>query len=177
MAQVPRNFRLLEELEKGEKGIGDGTLSYGLEDPEDVLMQDWHATILGPLGVRVYSLDFYKKNIKIFHLFSMHLKCVHENRIYSLSIHCGPDYPDKPPVVKFRSKINMSGVNQKTGLVEKLPCFSQWRRNYTIETILSEIRRCDIVCYSMILMYLYYRDMAHPSNKKLSQPAEGATFF
>jgi ubiquitin-conjugating enzyme E2 variant len=57
---VVRKFRLLEELEKGEKGIGDGMISYGLassklvcNEVDDISMTNWNGTILGPYNVHL----------------------------------------------------------------------------------------------------------------------------
>ena len=33
---MPRKFRLFEELEKGEKGLGDQSISYGLENSKSL---------------------------------------------------------------------------------------------------------------------------------------------
>jgi len=53
---VPRNFKLLEELERSEKGHGDMSISFGLVDSGDTFLSDWNGGILGPPGVsqRVY---------------------------------------------------------------------------------------------------------------------------
>ncbi|KAI9573879.1 ubiquitin-conjugating enzyme/RWD-like protein [Boletus coccyginus] len=138
MYSVPRNFRLLEELEKGEKGIGDGSCSYGLEDSEDIMMSNWNGTIIGPGHT------------------------VHENRIYSLKIHCGDSYPEKPPTVQFLSRVNLPFVSQTDGKVDptKLNVLAQWGRDSSIETILVSIRR----------------EMGSFNNRKLPQPPEGSTF-
>jgi hypothetical protein len=48
---IPRNFKLLEELEKSEKGLGDMAISFGLVDSGDTFLTEWNGGILGPAGV------------------------------------------------------------------------------------------------------------------------------
>jgi len=51
---IPRNFKLLEELEASEKGHGDMAISYGLADAGDTFLTEWNGGILGPPMVSLF---------------------------------------------------------------------------------------------------------------------------
>lgn len=42
---------------------------------------------------------------------------VHEGRIYQLKLFCDKDYPEKPPSVRFHTRVNMTCVNPESGMV------------------------------------------------------------
>lgn len=135
MIVVPRNFVLLEELERTEKGQTDMNVSYGLAQADDIMMTHWQCTILGAPGTPV------------------------ENRIISLLLTCGPQYPDRPPTVCFQSKLNFPFVGAG-GAVQSTPFLKDWKRGNGIENVLTDLRRL----------------MAKSEYKKLAQPAETATY-
>ncbi|KAL4182935.1 hypothetical protein AMTRI_Chr11g152700 [Amborella trichopoda] len=71
---------------------------------------------------------------------------IHEGRIYQLKLFCDKDYPEKPPSVRFHSRINMTCVNHETGV--------------TMEDKLTQLKM----------------EMTAPYNNKLVQPPESTFF-
>ena len=103
---------------------------------DDKSFTDWNGTIIGPANTNF------------------------DNRIYFLTIKCGPAYPSTPPEVSFNTRINLPSVNQQNGRVEptKFHMFANWKTDYSMEKILIGLKN------EMI------------ANKKLPQPAEGDMF-
>lgn len=136
MVEVPRNFRLLEELEHAEKGQCCGYVSYGLERGDDVMLKDWNATIFGPPGTAF------------------------DNRIMTLRIHTGDNYPREPPTVRFVTKIILAGV-APDGQVDLRKFFpTGWSPATTMEKMLMEIRK----------------EMSSGASRGIKQPPEGANY-
>lgn len=89
-------------------------------------MTNWNGTILGPPHVGP------TRGCQAALSYSA-LQSVHENRIYSVKIHCGPDYPDKPPEVTFISKVNLPCVDQRNGKVSGSVWLSRCQAYHSIK--------------------------------------------
>ena len=204
-SSVPRNFRLLEELERGEKGIGDGTVSYGMEDGGDVLMTNWTGTIIGPPHVRERrgggggegGREGEKKTRArpplLFTPFPF--QTTHDSRIYTLKIVCGPDYPNK---VRRRRRMVQEGGRQTNSRppFSTPPPFSP--PLFVQPPTVRFFTRINMACVSPDgvvqpsafhtlaawrrthtlerLLTELRAEMAAPANRKLAQPAEGSTY-
>ena len=68
LVAVPRNFVLLEELEKGEKGVGDGSVSYGLQNGDDMTLTVWNGMIVGPHGVSFLPMTHLSPQLRSLHV-------------------------------------------------------------------------------------------------------------
>ena len=101
--------------------------------------------------------------------------------VYSVSIRCGDDYPERPPQVKLVTRVNMkvrllltslppcflaasltvlySQCVDAQGNVD-IPVLRAWKREYTLETVLKAL----------------WQEMSAPQNKALPQPPEGTTY-
>eukprot|EP00924_Labyrinthula_sp_SR-Ha-C_P011955 snap_masked-scaffold_26-processed-gene-0.15-mRNA-1 protein AED:0.02 eAED:0.02 QI:0/-1/0/1/-1/1/1/0/145 len=121
---IPRSFKLLDELEKAEKGSGinyphTGFISFGLTDPGDFDLRHWTASIIAPQGTSI------------------------ADRFYTLTVITDKSYPDSPPQVWFRSKIVLPFVDKKNGKVNVTDnkIFGHWDRNESgIISVLVKIR-------------------------------------
>ena len=104
--------RTFRLLAESEKE-GNGLVTYGLKDPNDNTFTYWNGSIL---------LD--------------------DGRFYELQLECGQDYPQRPPKVKFISKVNIPFVDQSSGVVKanSLNILRSWNRDCTLESYLMDIR-------------------------------------
>ena len=123
---LPRSFCLLEELDvglgKGGKSIDEnnhnGFVSFGLWNDDDITLTRWRCMLIGPQNSNLGQ------------------------NIYIVEIKCNNDYPYKPPVVRFQTKINMDCVNQQSGEVDKnkVEILKNWNKKFRIQHICCRLR-------------------------------------
>ena len=176
---IPRSFVLLEELEKAEKGGGILGVSMGLTQADDISLSSWQCSILGPLGSPV------------------------ENRIIFLHIHAGPYYPNKPPSVRFTSKVNFPFVvrrrpttaraRARTGAgpaphaspsrsrplrasLRPAPRLQNDKTGIIIPNKLDYLRQWGTSCRLQQLLEAVSAELGKSANRKYQQPPEGQEF-
>jgi ubiquitin-conjugating enzyme E2 variant len=115
--EVPRNFRLLEELETGEKAQDlPPNISFGLLDTSDATLSTWVGSILGLPGTRF------------------------DGRMLSVRLFCGEQYPKVPPTVNFLTRVNLPFVDAGGNvIVNQFPLLKNWKSTTRILQILIEI--------------------------------------
>ncbi|KAI3378648.1 hypothetical protein SNEBB_010889 [Seison nebaliae] len=115
--ETPRSFKLLDELEDGQKRNTDGTLSWGLENEDDHQLKFWICTIIGPSNTNF------------------------RERIYTLKVVCDETYPQKAPTVRFAHRINLQGVNTDGTLnSHNFKSLRKWTKDSCIRDILVDIK-------------------------------------
>jgi ubiquitin-conjugating enzyme E2 variant len=87
---------------------------------------------------------------------------------------CGPNYPREPPVIYFVSQINLPGVNQTDGRVDRnaVAILRDWER---ISNELSKNPRPKEDPLSLEAALIAIRKYME-ENKKLPQPPEGSKY-
>jgi ubiquitin-conjugating enzyme E2 variant len=123
--RVPRNFKLLDELESAEKGYYTDAKKYGEDchwinlglDGQDATFTHWNATIIPHQGGHI------------------------GDRIYTLKITAGPGYPDDAPYIRFIQKVSLPCVDG-SGVVmfHKMSNF-QWHRESSMFEVLLALRK------------------------------------
>jgi ubiquitin-protein ligase len=110
-------------------------------------LSHWTGSIVGPPGVRRLADD--RKLLKQWLTATKTNQTNNNNnqtttnfkqtsfdgRIYELHFICGPNYPVEPPVVSFRTRVNLPCVNARNGEVARasLPVLKGWVRENRME--------------------------------------------